>query len=1500
MKPKNPRFLASLIASAIAVPSLHAATWTGTTDQNWNTTTNWNATPVNVNDIVNTSTGNFPVISVAPSFTPVDVIIADGGTNSGRLDHRVGSLSLLNVTNIGNWFFVAKSSNTATGTYNLADTATTGGGISGFAQGSGSLTVGKFFVGGGYYNNGGNGTANINTTGTITANSTQSFSGQGDASVALGVGSGASGTINMESGTLTAAGAIWVGNVGSGTINQTAGTINAAFIALARRNAAGNVGSGTLNVGGTVNTEGDLVVALGGNGAGGAVGTLNINAGGIVNVATATKRWLIVNQFDSVKGQLTVNGGTLNLNANTDLRFSTGGSTGASFVTLSNGGLINGGTGSIIDMNWGGGAAANNTLNLDSGTLTASQVISNNNDATAAFNFNGGTLKASAASANFLDLGGATQTAVVKSGGAVIDSNSFNVTSVQPLLDGGGSGGLTKNGAGTLTLSGANTYTGNTTVNAGQLTLADNANMKFVVGSVGTNTKITGTGAVQLDGDFTIDITGASTTLGDSWTLVDVGTLTETIGASFTVTGWIEALPGVWQSPTAPFRYTETTGVLEVVVADLDGDGLADAWEQQIIDANPSDGITTINHVLPGDDFDGDGYTNEAEAIASTDPVDPAYSPNNIDGDGLADDWETLYFGNLTHGPAEDLDGDLASNLLESASFTNPLNPASWPDTDTDAMNDGWETAFFTNLAKDGTVDTDGDGYTDLEEHDAHTNPAATGVSPIWATLKHRWSFNGDLTDSVGGSDATIIEVGANNVTQDATSVTLTGGAKAASDYVKLGSNLLPKSTTPVTIELWAKQNSIQNWSRIFDFHSGTAEYLMMAWTTGTNNATDRLEFNDNATSLYIDNKNQPYGIADEYHIVVTLEPLAGAGGKTKVSLYTATSGAADLGAAKAVAETPNTLINLNDTLDALGYSPWPDNTANATYNEARIWNGALFGWMREKLHDQGPDNASIPDADSDRMPDDWETQYAFNATTLAGDDDSDTFSNLDEYLAGTDPNNILVTPDDMDGDGLADAWEIQYFTNITAQNGSGDPDGDGLTNEQEETASSNPNDDEDGLLAAWENFFFGSTTTQNGTDDSDGDGVSNLDEHQVSQPNNILSTPTDINGDGIVDTLQHKLNVADALGSSSFNAGLNWNDLLAPAAGETYIDTVGDLRTPAVDGSYTFAGARLDLVEVYTGLPQLLIKGAGTVTFPLLTLNGGVIQHAATVNSACRVSGAVDVRGPIRSALSANNGPLAMDAVISGSGNLELWAAGSVALTAVNTYTGNIKVNGGGLVLDTSGSLKFVPGATGVNNSISGTGPVTLNGAFNIDLAGASSTIGDSWDLVTSTGTVTIGSTFTVTGFTADAGAVGSRIWTLGSYQFAEATGILSVSANPDADSDGMDDAWETTWFGGTAQNAGDDFDADGTNNLTEYRLGLVPNNGTSVFAATRNTGTGALTWPSKEGVTFRIERSDSLGAWTALETALPAAASPATTTTYTPPAFASDKAFYRVGLNP
>jgi len=47
--------------------------------------------------------------------------------------------------------------------------------------------------------------------------------------------------------------------------------------------------------------------------------------------------------------------------------------------------------------------------------------------------------------------------------------------------------------------------------------------------------------------------------------------------------------------------------------------------------------------------------------------------------------------------------------------------------------------------------------------------------------------------------------------------------------------------------------------------------------------------------------------------------------------------------------------------------------------------------------------------------------------------------------------------PADSDGDGLADAWELQHFGNLNA-NGDGDPDGDGVNNLREFRAGTDPN----------------------------------------------------------------------------------------------------------------------------------------------------------------------------------------------------------------------------------------------------------------------------------------------------------------------------------------------------------------------------------------------------------------------------------------------------------
>ena len=93
-------------------------------------------------------------------------------------------------------------------------------------------------------------------------------------------------------------------------------------------------------------------------------------------------------------------------------------------------------------------------------------------------------------------------------------------------------------------------------------------------------------------------------------------------------------------------------------------------------------------------------------------------------------------------------------------------------------------------------------------------------------------------------------------------------------------------------------------------------------------------------------------------------------------------------------------------------------------------------------------------DVDSDGMPDAYETANSLNPSDSGDaltDADSDTISNLDEYLSGTDPQS-----DDTDADGLKDADETNTGTYVDPTNTGTDP--------------LNPDSDGDGLLDGTEN----------------------------------------------------------------------------------------------------------------------------------------------------------------------------------------------------------------------------------------------------------------------------------------------------------------------------------------------------------------------------------------------------------------------------------------------
>ena len=166
---------------------------------------------------------------------------------------------------------------------------------------------------------------------------------------------------------------------------------------------------------------------------------------------------------------------------------------------------------------------------------------------------------------------------------------------------------------GTLTLTAVNTYTGDTTVD-GTFVLPDNAGLAFAPAANGVCNKVTGSGTATLNGDFTINLAGASLGNGNNWTLVDA--TTKTFGASFTVVGWTEA-SHVWTlvDGTRTWTFTEATGVLSLEMPGYE------SWA-----------ATNAGGQAANLDFDNDGVANGVEFFMGETGSSFTANPGVVDG----------------------------------------------------------------------------------------------------------------------------------------------------------------------------------------------------------------------------------------------------------------------------------------------------------------------------------------------------------------------------------------------------------------------------------------------------------------------------------------------------------------------------------------------------------------------------------------------------------------------------------------------------------------------------------------------------------------------------------------------------------------------------------------------------------------------------------------------------------------------------------------------------
>jgi autotransporter-associated beta strand protein/T5SS/PEP-CTERM-associated repeat protein len=391
-------------------------------DQNWNNSDNWiGGVPGGGFFIRNITGGLLPVIdgNLAATANGNSFIGAFSATNS-RLDIRSGGLAITGTLLVGP--DSGTTSVPSSGTLNIANTATLDAtNLTGYALGTGSLsTTGVLTLA---RRKDSVGVLNINTTGSVSAGSSQIL-----------VGGGGIGTVNLVNGSFNTthfAGGLVLGgvndggtsSVGNGTFNMSGGSMGDGTANQQRFIRVGREGTGEFNQsGGAVNIGNDLEIGV------------NAGSSGTVNLSGGTTSLNITRVGMSGSGTLNISGSAA--------------VTGRNF----NDALI-------IGANAGGSG----TVNLDEGSLTLRSVKGGVGEST--FNFNGGSLVFTSFYADAFQ--GLTE-ANILAGGAFINTNGNNVGIGQVLQ---GDGDLTKLGSGTLTLAGANISTGGLHVQEGTLSI---------------------------------------------------------------------------------------------------------------------------------------------------------------------------------------------------------------------------------------------------------------------------------------------------------------------------------------------------------------------------------------------------------------------------------------------------------------------------------------------------------------------------------------------------------------------------------------------------------------------------------------------------------------------------------------------------------------------------------------------------------------------------------------------------------------------------------------------------------------------------------------------------------------------------------------------------------------------------------------------------------------------------------------------------------------------
>jgi uncharacterized protein (TIGR03382 family) len=668
-------------------------------------------------------------------------------------------------------------------------------------------------------------------------------------------------------------------------------------------------------------------------------------------------------------------------------------------------------------------------------------------------------------------------------------------------------------------------------------------------------------------------------------------------------------------------------------LADTDADGLSDGDEVLVHGTDPLDadtddgGVDDGQEVLlngtdpldPSDDVptgpvdtDGDGLTDDEEAVLGTDPNDP-----DTDDDGLNDGEEVQTHGTDPLDPDTDGDGlDDGDELVgaDGTPFTGDETDPTDADTDNDGLNDGDEVTVHgtdptdpdtdgggipdgQEVLLDGTdpldpsddvndpdPDTDGDGLTDDEEAVLGTDPNdpdtdGDGLNDGDEVNVHDTDPTDPDTDGDGLSDGDEVTV---HGTDPRDADTDNDGLSDGDEVNTVGSDPLDEDTddggVPDGVEVNQGTDPLDPTDDVGPFDSDgdglTDDEELVRGTDPFDPDSDDDGLSDGDEVLVYD--TDPLNPDSDGDSLLDGEEIEGPDGVRSTGDETDPNNP----------DTDGDGLSDGEERDLYGTDPLnPDTDGDGLSDgdEATLWDTDPLNPDTDGEGLSDGEEALVtgtdplrPDTDNDGLTD---AEEVVGADGLPGtgdetdpnDADTDDGGVIDgvEVDQGTDPNDPsddVPSGVDTDGDGLTDDEEAAIGTDPNNP----DTDGDGLTDGEEVltvgTDPLNPDTDGDGLGDGREVDEVGTDPVDPDTDD---DGLSDLEE--LEGPDGVEGTgdetdplDADSDDDGLSDGEERALYGTDPNDADTDDGGVNDGDEVD--RGTDPLDGSDDLPPDEVD----------------------------------------------------------------------------------------------------------------------------------------------------------------------------------------------------------------------------------------------------------------------------------------------------------------------------------------------